>query len=61
MAAVSSIAVAVVFAVLVGGLIVMARGKSANASQLFMRWRVGLQFLAIVLIILTAYLMRRTT
>jgi hypothetical protein len=57
----STVAVAAVFVVLVCGLAVMARGKSANASQMFMRWRVGLQFVAIVLIVLTAYLMRRAS
>ena len=57
----SSLAVAAVFVVLVCGLFVMARGKSANASQMFMRWRVGLQLVAIVLIVLTAYLIRRAS
>lgn len=32
------------------GLINMMRGGSANMSQMLMRWRVGLQFLAIVII-----------
>jgi Hypoxia induced protein conserved region len=32
------------------GLVNMMRGGNANASQTFMRWRVGLQFLAIVVI-----------
>lgn len=41
------IAVAVV---LLLGLVNMARGGSANMSQTLMRWRVGLQFLAIIII-----------
>ncbi|NBN65552.1 twin transmembrane helix small protein [Microvirga tunisiensis] len=37
------------------GLWNMFRGGSANRSQQLMRWRVGLQFLAIVLIMGTLY------
>ena len=33
------------------GLINMLRGGSANLSQKLMRWRVGLQFLAIIVIL----------
>lgn len=44
------IAVAAVAVVLVLGLINMLRGGSANTSQKFMRWRVGLQFVAIIVI-----------
>jgi hypothetical protein len=43
-------AVAAVMAVLVLGLFNMLRGGSPNLSQKLMRWRVGLQFGAIVLI-----------
>ncbi len=43
----ATIAVAVVLFL---GLINMMRGGSANMSQMLMRWRVGLQFLAIVII-----------
>ena len=39
-----------VAAVLLLGLINMARGGSANLSQTLMRWRVGLQFVAIIVI-----------
>jgi len=39
-----------VFLVLVAGLINMVRSDSANMSQKLMRWRVGLQFAAIVLV-----------
>lgn len=47
----SSVAVFSVLAVLVMGLWVMSRGESPNLSQKLMRWRVGLQFAAIVAII----------
>jgi len=44
------VAIAAVFAVLVLGLANMARGGSPNLSQKLMRWRVGLQFCAVLLI-----------
>ncbi len=47
---VTTIAVLAVLAVLVMGLWNMSRGGSANLSQKLMRWRVGLQLLAILLI-----------
>ena len=47
-----TIAVVAVFVVLVLGLWTMMRGTSPNLSQKLMRWRVGLQFAAIVLIML---------
>lgn len=43
-------AVALVALVLFLGLVNMMRGGSPNLSQKLMRWRVGLQFLAIVII-----------
>jgi hypothetical protein len=43
------IAVAAVAIVLLLGLINMMRGGSPNRSQLLMRWRVVLQFVAIVI------------
>ena len=43
-------AVAAVFVVLLLGLFNMLRGGSPNLSQKLMRWRVGLQLGAIVLI-----------
>ena len=52
------IAVGVVFAVLLGGLWTMLRGGKANLSQTLMRWRVGLQFAAIVIIMLAVYFKR---
>lgn len=46
---------AVVF-VLVLGLINMMRGGSANRSQSLMRWRVGLQFAVILIVVLVLWL-----
>jgi Hypoxia induced protein conserved region len=37
----------------------MLRGGSPNTSQLLMRWRVVLQFIAIVIIMATIWLMQR--
>jgi len=51
-------AVAAVFVVLLMGLWSLSRGKSPNLSQKLMRWRVGLQFVAIVLIMLFVYVSR---
>jgi hypothetical protein len=55
--AIVGIAVLAVAAVLILGLVNMLRqGPGApNRSQTFMRWRVGLQFLAIVAIVLVLY------
>ena len=44
------IALVSVATVLAMGLVNMMRGGSANLSQKLMRWRVGLQFLAIVIV-----------
>ena len=44
------VALIAVFAVLVLGLWNMLRGGSASRSQNLMRWRVGLQFLAIIIV-----------
>ncbi len=44
------VAVLLVAGVLVAGLVNMLRGGSPNLSQKLMRWRVGLQFLAILII-----------
>jgi len=43
-------AIAVVFVVLLAGLWNMLRGGSSSTSQKLMRWRVGLQFVAIIII-----------
>ena len=42
--------------VLVLGLFNMMRGGSPNLSQKLMRWRVGLQFVAILVILAALYL-----
>ena len=50
------VALAAVFIVLVLGLWNMLRGGSPNRSQKLMRWRVGLQFLAIVVVMLVIWI-----
>jgi hypothetical protein len=47
-----------VFLVLLAGLWNMMRGSSPNLSQKLMRWRVGLQFVAIVIGMLLVYFWR---
>jgi len=47
-----------VLVVLLAGLWNMMRGSNPNRSQLLMRWRVGLQFFAIVLAMLLLYVWR---
>ncbi len=49
------LAVGAVALVLVAGLVNMFRLGSSNTSQQLMRWRVGLQFLAIVIIMAAVY------
>ena len=51
------IAVASVAAVLLMGLFNMLRGGNPNRSQSLMRWRVFLQFVAVVICMLTIWLM----
>jgi hypothetical protein len=51
-------AVIAVLLVLLAGLWNMMRGSNPNLSQKLMRWRVGLQFLAIVIAMLLVYLLR---
>jgi Hypoxia induced protein conserved region len=53
------ISLALVGGVLVAGLLNMGRGGSANMSQQLMRWRVGLQFLALVIIMAALYVKQR--
>ena len=53
------IAVGAVLVVLLMGLVNMFRGGSSNASQNLMRWRVGLQFVAIIILMLGLYLSQR--
>ncbi len=53
-----AIALAAVFVVLCLGLFNMMRGGSPNRSQNLMRWRVGLQFAAIVIVLVLVWLKR---
>jgi Hypoxia induced protein conserved region len=55
------IAVGAVAVVLCLGLWNMMRGGSASRSQTLMRWRVGLQFVAIILLVLGLWLARGHT
>jgi len=51
-----SLALGAVAAVLVLGLFNMMRGGDSNRSQMLMRWRVALQFVAIIVIMLALWL-----
>ena len=55
----SYIAVGAVLVVLLMGLWNMMRGGNSNTSQKLMRWRVGLQFVAIIVLMLGLYLSQR--
>jgi hypothetical protein len=55
----SFVAVGAVALVLLLGLINMMRGGSGNRSQMLMRWRVILQFVAIVIIMASLYFAAR--
>ncbi len=55
----SYIAVAAVAFVLLLGLANMMRGGSPNTSQKLMRWRVLLQFIAIIVLMATVWLLHR--
>jgi hypothetical protein len=52
-------AAAAVLAVLLMGLWNMMRGGSSNRSQMLMRWRVILQFAAIIVLMLALWLSQR--
>lgn len=54
----TTVATLLVLGVLVAGLYAMSREGTASLSQKLMRWRVGLQFLAIVVIMLAVYFRR---
>lgn len=54
-----AVAVGVVGIVLVAGFVNMFRGGSPARSQNLMRWRVGLQFLALVIVMAVLYLRGR--
>ncbi len=49
------VAIGLVFVVLCAGLINMMRGGSSSTSQRLMRWRVGLQFVAILVVMIVLY------
>jgi hypothetical protein len=53
------IALGAVVCVLLLGLWNMMRGGSTNRSQMLMRWRVGLQFVAIIIIMGAVYFSSR--
>lgn len=53
------VVVGAVFVVLLLGLVNMMRGGSPQRSQVLMRWRVGLQLLAVVLMVLAVWLLTR--
>ena len=55
----SYIAVGAVLVVLLMGLLNMFRGGSSNTSQKLMRWRVGLQFVAIIVLMVALYFSQR--
>jgi len=50
-----TVAVVSVAVVLVLGLLTMARGDNPSRSQQLMRWRVGLQFFAVIVIMTVIY------
>jgi hypothetical protein len=50
------IALIAVLIVLGAGLVNMMRGGSASRSQTLMRWRVGLQFVAVMVIMAALYI-----
>ena len=52
---VTAVAIGLVVLALFAGLVNMLRGGPTNLSQQFMRWRVGLQFIAIVVIMTVLY------
>ena len=56
--ALTMLALLAVVVVLLAGLWNMMRGTSPNLSQTLMRWRVVLQFLAIVIAIIFVYFLR---
>ncbi len=53
------LAVLVVVIVLLAGLWNMLRGGSSSRSQTLMRWRVGLQFVAIIILMTGLYFASR--
>ncbi|WP_319412831.1 twin transmembrane helix small protein [uncultured Cohaesibacter sp.] len=52
------VALIIVLIILIFGTINMMRGKNPNRSQTLMRWRVFLQFVAILLIMTSLYFLQ---
>ncbi len=50
-----AVALGLVMLALFAGLVNMMRGGSSNTSQKLMRWRVGLQFVAILVVMVVLY------
>ena len=50
-----AVALGLVMLALFAGLVNMMRGGSSNTSQTLMRWRVGLQFVAILVVMVVLY------
>ncbi len=59
MTTLSAFSVLAVFGVLLAGLFTMLRGTNPNLSQTLMRWRVALQFVAVVVILAVFWLRRQ--
>ena len=59
MSTVATVAVGAVAIVLLMGLYNMMRNGSANLRQQLMRWRVGLQFIAVLLLMLALFVSGR--
>lgn len=57
---VTYVALAAVAIVLLAGIVNMIRGTSPNRSQTLMRWRVILQFVALVVMMAALYLASRS-
>ena len=53
------VSIGAVVVVLMLGLVNMMRGGSSSRSQMLMRWRVGLQFVAIIVIMAAIWLGQR--
>ena len=51
----TAVALGLVVLVLFAGLVNMMRGGSSNTSQTLMLWRVGLQFVAILVVLIVLY------
>lgn len=54
----TTVATLAVLAVLLYGLRTLMKGNNSNLSQKLMRWRIGLQFLAILIILAYVFVSR---